>query len=30
MGVVGREGDWRLEKTDEGVYEITFRRKVRV
>lgn len=24
MGVVRREGDWRLEKQGEGVYEITF------
>lgn len=27
MGVVRREGDWRLEKRNEGVYEITFRRE---
>ncbi|MCU4801310.1 HNH endonuclease [Halobacteria archaeon HArc-gm2] len=27
MGVVRREGDWRLEKRSEGVYEITFRRE---
>jgi|AntDeeMinimDraft_5_1070356.scaffolds.fasta_scaffold00735_11 hypothetical protein len=27
MGVVRREGDWRLEKQSEGVYEITFRRE---
>lgn len=26
MGVVRREGDWRLEKHAEGVYEITFQR----
>lgn len=25
MGVVRRTGDWRLEKREEGVYEITFR-----
>lgn len=25
MGVVRREGDWRLEKRDEGVYEVTYR-----
>lgn len=25
MGVVRREGDWRLEKEDDGVYEITYR-----
>ena len=25
MGVVRREGDWRLEKVQEGEYEITFR-----
>lgn len=24
MGVVRREGDWRLEKREEGVYEITY------
>jgi len=24
MGVVRREGDWRLEKQDEGLYEITY------
>lgn len=24
MGVVRREGDWRLEKVEEGAYEITF------
>ena len=27
MGVVRREGDWRLEKREEGVYEVTFRRE---
>lgn len=27
MGVVRREGDWRLEKKREGVYEITFQRE---
>lgn len=27
MGVVRREGDWRLEKRREGVYEITFQRE---
>jgi hypothetical protein len=27
MGVVRREGDWRLEKRRDGVYEITFRRE---
>ncbi len=25
MGVVRRTGDWRLEKREEGVYEVTFR-----
>lgn len=30
MGVVRREGDWRLEKRDEGVYEITYRKHVEV
>lgn len=28
MGVVRREGDWRLEKRDEGLYEITYQRDV--
>lgn len=28
MGVVRREGDWRLEKRDEGVYEVTYRKSV--
>lgn len=27
MGVVRREGDWRLEKVDEGGYEITYERE---
>lgn len=27
MGVVRREGGWRLEKVDEGAYEITFERE---
>jgi hypothetical protein len=27
MGTVRREGDWRLEKRRDGVYEITFRRE---
>lgn len=27
MGTVRREGDWRLEKRREGVYEITFRKE---
>lgn len=27
MGVVRREGDWRLEKQRDGVYQITFRRE---
>ncbi|MGZ0746719.1 hypothetical protein [Haloparvum sp. AD34] len=27
MGVVRREGDWRLEKVSEGVYEITYDRE---
>lgn len=27
MGVVRRDGDWRLEKKREGVYEITFQRE---
>lgn len=27
MGVVRREGDWRLEKKRDGVYEITFQRE---
>jgi 5-methylcytosine-specific restriction endonuclease McrA len=30
MGVVRRQGDWRLEKREEGVYEITFRRETQV
>lgn len=30
MGVVRREGDWRLEKQEEGVYEITHRRRPQV
>ncbi|QLG62208.1 HNH endonuclease [Halorarum salinum] len=30
MGVVRREGDWRLEKQGEGVYEITYQRKIQV
>lgn len=28
MGVVRREGDWRLEKRDQGVYEVTYREEV--
>lgn len=28
MGVVRREGDWRLEKQQEGVYEITHKKNV--
>lgn len=27
MGVVRREGDWRLEKRGDGVYEITYRKE---
>lgn len=27
MGTVRREGDWRLEKKGEGIYEITFRKE---
>lgn len=27
MGVVRREGEWRLEKREEGLYEVTFRRE---
>lgn len=27
MGTVRREGDWRLEKRGEGIYEITFRKE---
>lgn len=27
MGVVRREGDWRLEKKEEGFYEITYQRE---
>lgn len=30
MGIVRREGDWRLEKRSEGVYEITFQREAQV
>lgn len=30
MGVVRREGDWRLEKRGEGVYEITFKRESQI
>lgn len=30
MGVVRRDGDWRLEKRDEGVYEITYREDPKV
>ncbi|WP_415379382.1 HNH endonuclease [Halosimplex sp. TS25] len=29
MGVVRREGNWRLEKRDEGVYEITYEKEPR-
>lgn len=27
MGVVRREGDWRLEKHDDGVYEVTYQQQ---
>lgn len=27
MGVVRREGEWRLEKRDEGLYEVTYQRE---
>lgn len=30
MGVVRREGDWRLEKRDNGEYEITYQREVQL
>jgi hypothetical protein len=30
MGVVRREGDWRLEKRSKGVYEITFRKETQL
>ena len=30
MGVVRREGDWRLEKRRKGVYEITFRQETQL
>jgi hypothetical protein len=30
MGVVRREGDWRLEKRGEGIYEITFRKETQL
>lgn len=30
MGTVRREGDWRLEKRGEGIYEVTFRREPQV
>ncbi|WP_079977819.1 HNH endonuclease [Halanaeroarchaeum sulfurireducens] len=30
MGVVRREGDWRLEKHDEGLYKITYQRDVQL
>lgn len=30
MGVVRREGDWRLEKRGKGVYEITYQRETQV
>lgn len=30
MGVVRREGDWRLEKRGEGVYEITFQKETQL
>ena len=30
MGVVRREGDWRLEKQREGVYEITYQKEVQL
>lgn len=28
MGVVRREGDWRLERQQEGVHEITYQKDV--
>lgn len=30
MAVVRREGEWRLEKTDEGIYEVTYDRQAEV
>jgi len=30
MGVVRREGDWRLEKREDGVYEVSFDREPKV
>lgn len=30
MGVVRRNGDWRLEKRDEGVYEITYQQETQM
>lgn len=27
MGIVRREGEWRLEKREEGLYEVTYRRE---
>ena len=30
MGIVRREGDWRLEKREEGLYEITHQRDVQL
>jgi len=30
MGVVRREGDWRLEKREEGLYEITYQKDVQI
>ena len=30
MGVVRREGDWRLEKLEDGIYEITYQRDAQV
>lgn len=30
MGVVRREGDWRLEKREPGVYEITYQKEVQL
>lgn len=30
MGVIRREGDWRLEKREEGLYEVTYQREPQV
>lgn len=30
MGVVRREGNWRLEKQDEGIYEITYEKQLQM